>query len=41
MIKRFSALFIVLVLIFMYAPILILMAYSFTSATTIGAIRGF
>ena len=41
MIKRFSALFIVLVLIFMYAPIVILMAYSFTDATTIGAIRGF
>ena len=41
MIKKFSTLFIVLVLVFMYAPILILMAYSFTNATTIGAIRGF
>ena len=33
--------FIILVLIFLYAPILILMLYSFTSATNIGAIRGF
>ena len=41
MIKKVSAFFILLVLIFMYAPILILMAYSFTNATTIGAIRGF
>ena len=31
----------VLVLIFLYAPILILALYSFTSATQIGAIRGF
>lgn len=30
-----------LVLIFLYAPILILMVYSFTDATNIGAIRGF
>ena len=41
MIKKVSAFFILLVLIFMYAPILILMAYSFTNATTIGAFRGF
>ena len=34
-------LFILLVLIFLYAPILILIFYSFTSATTIGAVRGF
>ncbi len=33
--------FIALVLIFLYAPILILMVYSFTNATNIGAIRGF
>jgi len=33
--------FICLALIFMYAPILILAVYSFTDATTIGAIRGF
>ena len=32
---------ILLVLIFLYAPILILTLYSFTSATTIGAIRSF
>ena len=34
-------LFILLVLVFLYAPILILILYSFTNATTIGAIRGF
>lgn len=34
-------LFICLAIIFMYAPILILAVYSFTDATTIGAIRGF
>ncbi len=33
--------FISLVLLFLYAPILILMVYSFTTATHIGAIRGF
>ena len=33
--------FICLVLIFLYAPILILVLYSFTTATTIGAFRGF
>jgi spermidine/putrescine transport system permease protein len=33
--------FIALVLIFLYAPILILAVYSFTDATNIGAIRGF
>ena len=36
-----KGLFIILVLVFLYAPILILMLYSFTSATTIGAIRAF
>ncbi len=33
--------FILLVLMFLYAPILILMFYSFTTATQIGAARGF
>ncbi|MBO7708865.1 MAG: ABC transporter permease [Lachnospiraceae bacterium] len=33
--------FICLVLVFLYAPILILVLYSFTTATTIGAFRGF
>ena len=33
--------FIALVLLFLYAPVLILMLYSFTTSTTIGAIRGF
>ena len=33
--------FILLVVTFLYAPILILAVYSFTDATTIGAIRGF
>ena len=33
--------FLVLVLLFLYLPILILAVYSFTSATNIGAIRGF
>ncbi len=42
MIKKYgSTAFILLVLVFLYAPILILMAYSFTTATTIGAFRGF
>lgn len=39
--KMKSKLFILLVLTFIYAPILILMVYSFTTATQIGAIRGF
>lgn len=40
--KRFgSQIFISFVLLFMYAPILILAVYSFTDATNIGAIRGF
>ena len=39
--KNGRAIFILLVLIFLYAPILILILYSFTTATTIGAIRGF
>ncbi len=34
-------LFIILVLVFIYAPILILALYSFTTATNIGAMRGF
>ncbi len=33
--------FLILVLVFLYAPILILMFYSFTTSTHIGAIRGF
>ena len=42
MMKRFGKItFICLVLIFLYAPIMILAVYSFTDATTIGAIRGF
>ncbi len=42
MMKKYAgAIFVILVLVFLYAPILILMVYSFTSATTIGAIRGF
>ena len=39
--KIVKPLFIALVLLFLYAPILILMVYSFTDATNIGAIRGF
>ena len=40
--KKGLRLFIILfVLVFLYAPILILILYSFTNATTIGAIRGF
>lgn len=39
--KAVKSLFILLVLVFLYAPILILMVYSFTDATQIGAIRGF
>lgn len=39
--KTGKGLFVVLVLLFLYAPILILMVYSFTDATNIGAIRGF
>ena len=40
--KKFPrALFISLVLLFLYAPILILAVYSFTDATNIGAIKGF
>ena len=39
--KYGKGIFIILMLIFMYAPILILVFYSFTSATTIGAVRGF
>lgn len=39
--KTWKSLFILLVLVFLYAPIVILMVYSFTSATQIGAIRAF
>ena len=39
--KIAKTVFIALVLAFIYAPILILAVYSFTSATQIGAIRGF
>lgn len=40
--KRYgSTLFVCLILLIMYAPIIILAVYSFTDATTIGAIRGF
>ena len=40
--KKYGRLcFILFVLLFLYAPILILTVYSFTNATTIGAIRGF
>jgi len=39
--KYGKGIFIACVLIFLYAPILILMVYSFTDATNIGAIRGF
>ena len=39
--KVWKPIFIALVLLFIYAPILILAVYSFTDATNIGAIRGF
>lgn len=39
--KIIRSLIILLVLTFLYAPILILIFYSFTDATTIGAFRGF
>ena len=39
--KNLKWVFFALVVLFLYAPILILAVYSFTSATTIGAIRGF
>ena len=40
--KKFpKILFIALVLVFLYAPILILAGYSFTDATNIGQVRGF
>ncbi len=42
MIKKFGkGVFMALVLAFLYAPILILMVYSFTTSTQIGAIRSF
>ena len=39
--KVFKRVFLVLVLAFLYLPILVLAVYSFTSSTNIGAIRGF
>lgn len=39
--KVWKSLIIILVLLFLYLPILVLMVYSFTDATNIGAIRGF
>ena len=39
--KKGKAIFLLLVLVFLYAPILILVVYSFTNATHIGAMRGF
>ncbi len=39
--RKGGAAFLCLVLVFLYAPILILVIYSFTDATHIGAIRGF
>ncbi len=39
--KTIGSFIIILGLLFMYAPIVILAVYSFTDATTIGAIRGF
>ena len=41
MIKQLSRIFILFVLVILYAPILILTVYSFTNANNIGAIRGF
>lgn len=41
MIGKLKGVFITLVLLFLYGPILILTVYSFTSATNIGAIQGF
>ena len=39
--KIFKRLFLLLVLLFLYLPIVLLAVYSFTSSTQIGAIRGF
>lgn len=39
--RQCRKLFLILILIFLYLPILLLAVYSFTSATNIGAIRGF
>ena len=39
--KIFSPIYLTLVLIILYLPILILAVYSFTTSTQIGAIRGF
>ena len=41
MVKIFKRAYLLLMLLFIYLPILILAVYSFTSATQIGAIRGF
>lgn len=39
--KTFRKMFLILVLVFLYLPILLLAVYSFTESTNIGAIRGF
>ena len=39
--KIFKRVFLILILLFLYLPILLLAVYSFTSSTNIGAIRGF
>ena len=39
--KFVKSIFVLFVFVFLYAPILILAVYSFTNATTIGAIKGF
>ena len=39
--KTWKSLVILFVLLFLYLPILVLMVYSFTDATNIGAIKGF
>ena len=39
--KIFRRLFLLLVLVFLYLPIVLLAVYSFTVSTNIGAIRGF
>ena len=39
--KKIAMIWLVLVLAFLYLPIIILAVYSFTKSTTIGALRGF
>ena len=41
MVKILKRAYLIIMLLFIYLPILILAVYSFTSATQIGAIRGF